>query len=414
MNNWQTYSGFEWLLIDLASRFGKDKDLFQDRIRWAQELLPLFKVDTINELKSNLASWIDIADDAPHFAGAALAIWDAYLGNVSNWTVSQDAASSGAQLMSCLMKCETGMHSTGVLGTLVPDLYTSVHKKMPTSKISRKVLKKGMIPHMYASSAAPKAIFGDDYEEFLRAYFSCVPKAQILSDMLVDAWNSSATEHVIIAPDGFVGRIPVLVREEKRIPYGEHTFTYQYDRIGTKKKGKAAGTKSLSANTVHLYDAYVLRELSRRCNYNTDTLLNALGALRSPSPHVDLDASTKLKELDKLSKSFNMVSLVAIEYISPESTRFLSKWYKDKLISLIEDVLNFADPFEVKVVHDDFGCHPNHVGAMKLHYNYLLQETYLSKWLEVTLAKLTGKAVIPMQVNLDTAKQILDAPYSIG
>lgn len=410
------YTGFEWLMIDLCSHFGHDKWQYPKRIEWTKELLPLFKVSTVELLKSNLAPWIAVADNKPHFTGSALAIWDTIQGEASNWTVAQDSASSGAQLMSCLMKCETGMYNTGVLGTDFPDLYTTVNEKLSNGglDIPRKLLKKGMIPHMYASTAAPEAIFGDNYPMFLTAYAQSVPMAQLLSDALVNAWNSAATEHCWELPDGFDVRVPVLVTEEKQIPYKEHKFAYRFQRIGTKEKGKAAGTKSLSPNVIHSYDAYVLRELARRCNYDVSVLGAALEALwEMPAGKVDIESATALKRCEQRFKKYGQVSLVAVEHINAGSVRYISDEYRNTLIELINEVMDHTS-FEIKTVHDEFSCLPNHVTKMKQHYNRILQETYLGKWMYVVLERLSGRTLVAPKVDQDIAQQILNAPFSIG
>tara|TARA_B110000503_G_C7156041_1_gene417345 strand:- start:1798 stop:3033 length:1236 start_codon:yes stop_codon:yes gene_type:complete len=410
------FSGFEWLLLDLASRFGKDKDTYNARIQWAEELLPLINVKTKSELKVNLEPWVATADDKPHFVGAALAIWDTIQNSASNWMVSQDSASSGAQLMSCMTKCHTGMSNTGVLGTDVPDLYTSVNDRMGEqgSTLPRKVLKKGMIPHMYASTVSPKRIFGESYNTFLKAYGETVPRAQILSDLLVDAWNSKATEHVVTAPDGFVAILPVLIQAHKIIPFKSHSYKYVYNTKGTKPKGKAKGTKALSANTTHIYDAYILRELNRRCNYSQTQVIAALEALTNPNlGKVDQCKAVKLKELEKLAKDFNQVSIVAVEYIDKNTAACVSESYRNQLVEILEQVL-LSDSFEIKNVHDDFACLPNYVSHMKFMYNLLLKETYIGKWIYAVLEKLTGKAYPVSKVDMVIADQILNASYSIS
>jgi len=410
------FSGFEWLLIDLASRFGKDKDTYIERIQWAEELLPLLNVETESQLKANLEPWVDNADDKPHFVGAALAIWDTIQNSTSNWMVSQDSASSGAQLMSCMTKCHTGMSNTGVLGTDVPDLYTTVNDKMGEngSKLPRKVLKQGMIPHMYASTVSPKRIFAESYPNFLRAYGETVPRAQILSDLLVDAWDSNATEHVVTAPDGFVAVMPVIVQKHKIIPFKDHSYKYVYSAKGTKPKGKAKGTKALSANTTHTYDAYILRELNRRCNYSYVQVTAALNALENPKlGKANQCKAVKLKELQKLSEEFNQVSVVALEYIDINTAGCVSENYRNQLIEILEQML-LSDSFEIKNVHDDFACLPNYVSHMKFMYNLLLKETYLGNWIYTVLEKLTGKAYPVSKIDMDIADQILDAPYSVS
>lgn len=346
----EIYSPFEWLLIDLASQYGMDKDTYSERIQWSVSQLNLFKVDSLLELQSSLSELLAESDDKAAFMGVALALWDTYKGIPSSWEVAQDAASSGAQLMSCLMKCETGMAHTGVLGTKVPDLYTDVHTAMDTASIDRKTLKKGMIPYMYASEKAPKAVFGADYPKFISAYGACVPAAQRLSNILVDCWDSEATEYTWELPDGFEVYIPVINQNQKKIPYKNHRVEYRFNELGTIPKGKH-GSKALSPNVIHSMDAYVLRELCRRCNYDPIALGRAIRSLESPKVGKACKAKAKkLKHLESLYREFKQVSVVAIEYITKETAACVSEEYRQELLNILY-VMEEVKPFSVRHIH---------------------------------------------------------------
>jgi hypothetical protein len=200
------------------------------------------------ELKTNLLPWIEKADDPEMFSGCAIAIWDAYHGRESSWQVGQDAASSGPALLSALLKCKTGMANTGITSESVPDLYQTVADEMG-SEVPRAKVKKATVPHVYASVAAPQAVFGDNYDKFVEAYSNVVPMAELAKNIMVNAWNPEAEFHEWQLPDGAYAHVKVLNTVKKSgYPLGKHTYTYQYQEIGT-KKSNTQGTKSLSANT---------------------------------------------------------------------------------------------------------------------------------------------------------------------
>lgn len=77
------YSGWEYLLIDAANAYGKDKDLFEARIKWAEDNL------------ADLENLYDTADSQPLFASAVLAIRKAQNGLPSGHLVGLDATCSG-------------------------------------------------------------------------------------------------------------------------------------------------------------------------------------------------------------------------------------------------------------------------------------------------------------------------------
>lgn len=416
---YRKYSGFEWLMIDFASRYKNTihERTYDKRIKWTHENLHLFQVDTLEELKINLNIRVGAAKEKASFVGAAIAIWDTLQGRESNWQVSQDSASSGPQLMSCMTKCVTGMTNTGVLGTKIPDMYTTVNDHMGDKGVEkeRKELKEGMMPFIYAGTADAKRVFKDSYPQFVKSYQETVPGAYMLSNLLANkAWNSNAIEHVIVAPDAFVAKIPVIISTQKKLPYLHHRYLYEYRKIGKKKAGKAEGTKALAANTIQLYDAYVLRELNRRCDYNRIDILTAIEALQEPNEVNEVnDKGGHLKYLEGLSVQFEQVSAVALEYIDKDTTALIGDKYRIQLITIFEQML-LSKCFTLKNVHDDFACLPNYVGHMKDMYNILLRETYMGRWIFAVLRDLTGKRYKVPEVNTEVADAILNAPYSIS
>lgn len=427
--NWNTFSGFEWLLIDVAARMGHDKEHFSTRIEWTvANVLPLIKAaPTFDLLKAFIEPLIKTADEPAMFCGACLAVWDTINGRESTWQVGADAASSGPQLQSCFMKCKTGMGNTGVLNwDKMPDVYTDVTLVMCTGglSITRKIVKKGIVPHIYASEAAPKAVFKTQYPAFIKAYKTVLPKAQEASDFMVQAWNSNAFEHVWTMPDGAVVRVPVIVKHQKSIPCGKHKIEYIYEELGTKKKG-LAGTKALSANITHSYDAYMLRELNRRCNYNKEHMENMLRLLTRELAHramsgekcptLTYSETDYMYYLESLYVKFTQASAVAFEYMDENNVQHLSDDYLLTLEHIAKSMLAHKS-FEVSNIHDEFKCLPNNVSQMKRHYNQLLWETYCSFWWFVTMETLTGHDVRFMadEIDLSIKDEILGAPYSIG
>ena len=406
------FSGFEWILIDLASRYGHDKLPFEDRLSFGSELIHLFKVDTLEKLKENIAPWLKEADEPEMFAGCCIALWDAYRGVSSTWQVGQDAASSGPALLSVLLGCEIGMENTGVIGKRVPDLYKSIGENMGVTT-ERDKIKKATVPHVYGSEAVPKAIWGNAYQTFVNAYAETVPMAELAKNMMINAWCSSADAHEWDLPDGAIAHIKVLNVEKKRgYPLGKHTYTYQYSVIGTKKQGEQ-GTKSISANHVHSFDGYMLRELNRRCNYSMVQVEKAVSIL-TKKIYVGIPCK-QLQRLESLYKRFNQVSVVALEYITEDTVINLSDGYKEKLLRILTDMGDYPS-FEVKNIHDEFLCLPNHINRMKYWYQELLVEAYKSTWWSDTYSRLVGEdhSYLNDEPRPEIIQAIREAQYAIN
>lgn len=79
----QTFTGFEYLLIDAANQMGHDKWLFEQRINWALE--------HIDELDTMVCT----EKTAPQFRKAVMAINEARRGEPSGHLVGFDACCSG-------------------------------------------------------------------------------------------------------------------------------------------------------------------------------------------------------------------------------------------------------------------------------------------------------------------------------
>jgi hypothetical protein len=99
----QTFTGYEYLLIDAANHFGLDKEIFEERIKWTAANL------------DKLEDHIDSADEAALFATTVMAIRKAQQGKPSGHMVGFDSVCSGMQIMSALTGCESGAEATGLI-----------------------------------------------------------------------------------------------------------------------------------------------------------------------------------------------------------------------------------------------------------------------------------------------------------
>lgn len=79
----QTFTGWEYLLIDCANHQGLDKAVFQDRIQWCN--------DHLDELEDH----VDTADEPELYAKAVMAIRKAQRGEPTGHMVGFDSVCSG-------------------------------------------------------------------------------------------------------------------------------------------------------------------------------------------------------------------------------------------------------------------------------------------------------------------------------
>ena len=242
----QTFTGWEYLLIDVANQYGLDKETFDNRIQWAQAHL-----DTLED-------YIDQAEEKPLYIKAVQAIRKAQEGKPSGHLVGFDGVCSGIQIMSAITGCYNGAKATGLVDPDVrADAYTAVTQAMNDDlaqhglnvQVSRKDAKQALMTSFYGSTLTPKTIFGEDTPElaaFYDAAQNIAPGAWQLLQELLASWRPYALEHAWQLPDGFQARIKVKTKRETRIEVDEldhATFTYQYYEYEGQRDGLSNAAK---------------------------------------------------------------------------------------------------------------------------------------------------------------------------
>lgn len=277
------YSGWQYLLIDVANQYGHDKMLFEERIQWATDNLDI------------LESLADTAETKPLYLKAVQAIRKAQKGIPTGHLVGLDACCSGLQVMSAITGCIDGATATGLVDPNVrADAYSTttqimnelLHDQGISVNVSRADAKQAVMTMYYGSKAKPIEIFGEDTPEisaFYQAAFKMAPGGWAALQELLNAWQPWALYHAWKMPDGYDAKVKVMVpvmtnkKPGIRITIDEidkASFTYEYKE----NVGQARGI-SLPANAVHSIDAYILRCMHRRCNYDMATVLTAQEAM---------------------------------------------------------------------------------------------------------------------------------------
>lgn len=382
------FTGFQYLLIDAANQFGLDKKLFEERIQWA--------MDHLNDLES----FIDQADTKPLYIKAVMAIRKAQQGVPTGHLVGFDGVCSGIQVMSALTGCIAGATATGMVDPNVrADAYSAVTKGMEdilggAVHVSRADAKQALMTVMYGSKKLPKVIFGEDTPELNAFYQSAqmtAPGAWELLQDLLGSWQPFALEHSWVLPDGFVAKVKVMAKKEARIEVDEldhATFTYEfYENVGSK-----TGI-SLPANVVHSWDAYVLRCIHRRCNYDRsmveyayDMLQGTLGNRSKGIPQATLQ-TMKMKYYVAQYERSGIADVVILPYIDQTTADELSTEHLQKLLELVEGMLKYL-PFEVVTIHDEFKCHPNNMNHLRQQYINVMADIADSNVLDDILSQI--------------------------
>lgn len=409
------YSGFEWLLIDAATQFGLDKLTFEERIEWTKSNL------------NNLEGLTNDAETEPLYYKAVLAIRKAQQNIPTGHMVGVDACCSGAQIMSSLTGCTSGGTATGLVDPdRRADAYTDTTSVMNRIlgggiNVSRKDAKRALMTSMYGSKATPKEIFGEDTPQ-LKAFYQAVtevaPGAWALLHVLLNSWNPMTLVHRWKLPDGYDAVVKVMVKQTARIEVDDldhSSFTYEfYENQGTKTG------LSNAANVIHSVDAYILREMHRRCNYNHDVITQAKEAIEVEMNKRNLGLTKQVlinlpNSIDYFKTQYDRsthISSAVLPHINRVTVSYLSDVHLQGLYRIACQMLGHK-PFPLVTVHDEFKAHANNVNQVRFHYKEILAELAESNVLDDLLSQVYGQPVKFEKLSSDLATKIRNSNYAL-
>lgn len=411
----QTFTGFSYLLIDAANHYGLDKKLFEERIQWAKD-----NIDVLETLQ-------DQADNKYRYIKAVMAIRKAQAGIPTGHLVGFDACCSGMQIMSAITGCFNGAKATGLIDQNIrADAYSAVTGEMNTIlggtlSVSRADAKDATMTSLYGSKAEPKRIFGEDTPElnaFYLAMHRVAPGAWELLQDLLDSWQPFALVHEWKLPDGYDARVKVMNTVESRIEVDEldhATFTYQWKENVGSEKGL-----SNAANVVHSVDAYTLRCLVRRCNYNPKIVSNAHSVLLESLLDRQLNGQPKkestegkhLYYIEQYERSY-MPDVVILPYLTSHTVKDLSEEHVSALLELVQQMLEYQ-PFEIVSIHDEFLCSPNNMNYLRQQYANILADLADSNILSDILSQIHGTQGTYPKATKDLSKYIRQSNYALS
>lgn len=414
----KTFTGWEYLLIDVVNHYGLDKLLFEERIQWAKDNLHC------------LEALADNADSKPLFLKAVMAIRKAQQGMPTGHLVGLDACCSGIQVMSAMTGCVAGAHSTGLIDpNLRADAYGKCTAVMTdllgsTVDVTRKQAKDALMTSFYGSKAKPKEIFGADTPEldaFYQAAHVVAPGAWELLQDLLASWQPYALMHSWKLPDGFDARVKVMKKKEARIEVDElnhASFTYEF----YENEGVKSGLSNV-ANLTHSMDAWILRSMHRRCNYDRNQVeyvdqciemeLLQRSLRGNPSQdEVDEFITDKVQYyIDQYTRS-TLADVVILPHLDQATVTCLSTEHLKALAAIITGMLAYL-PFELVTVHDEFKAHPNNLNHVRWQYREILAEIAESDILDDLLSQINGVPGTFNKLSFNLPDQIRKSNYAL-
>ena len=416
------YTAWEYLMIDVANSYGLDKKLFEERIEWAQT-----NIDQLEALA-------DQAETKPLYLKAVMAIRKVQQSKPTGHMVGLDASCSGIQIMSAMTGCWAGAEATNLVNPSARnDAYSMCTENMNKAlaaqflsvQVPRAKAKQALMTSFYGSKAKPIEIFGVDTPElkaFYNAAVELAPGAWELLHDLKGLWRAYALKHEWDLPDGYHARVKVMEKQETRVEVDElggASFTYIYYVNQGQKKGI-----SLAANTVHSVDAFVLREMHRRCNHDPLVLFFAKEALSQEQAlrtqgitktiPVDEETGHKLAYYIERYEATEQPSAAILPFIQDgRDTQYLSNSHLAKLVRITEQISQHK-AFPLVTIHDEFKSHANNCNHVRMHYASILAELSESQILNDIFTQIYGMEVSYNKLSNDLGDAIRKSSYALS
>lgn len=398
------FTGKQYLMMDVASHFGLDKEDWDVRLAW------------FDKHKDVLDGMLKQAEVPAQYFAAVAAWHDVQAGKPIGYPIALDATASGMQILACL----TGDRRAAQLCNVVNmgrrmDAYTEVYKYMlmkagAQGRVTRDMVKTGVMTSLYNSEAEPKRVFGTGIllTKFYETMEEELPAVWELNQYYKAIWDCTRSTYEWVLPDNFhvVCKVTDYINE-KVLFLGEH-----FDVV-TKVHGPTAEGRSLSANTTHSIDGMIVREIGRRCNYNPRKVAKLKELLNDDnlwldSADTDEDTELLLVLLERY-KASGYLSARILDCIHNGNAHMVP-W--DATMALINSLP--AKPFEVFSIHDCFRCLPTYGNDLRKQYTLQLHLIAKSNMLSDLLSQLMGHEVTIQKLDPTLADDILLSEYALS
>lgn len=399
----QTFTGKEYLKIDIASNYGLDKADWDDRIAW------------FDQNEHQLENMVVQADEPALFYAGLKAYRDVQAGKPIGYMVRLDATSSGLQILACL----TGDRSAAELCNVTDtghrrNAYKLVHDYMiqasgQGANIELDDLKQAIMTSLYGSLAEPKRVFGEGptLDLFYQSMEDLAPGAWELNTAMRTIWNPDALSHDWVMPDNFHVHTKVMDTVKETVHVEGMPFEVSYKVNQPMEDGR-----SLCANMTHSIDSLIVREITRRCDYDPIQVEYLREVIEQPELFNNLTRT----ESDKL---------VTILWNSYQESGYLSARILDHLNldnlghvdrSVIREMLqNLPErPFKVVSIHDCFCALPHYCNDLRHQYNTQLTLIARSNLLEYLISQIIGSPVQIDKLDRTLYRDVLQANYALS
>lgn len=395
----QTFTPKEYLQIDIANNYGLDKLSWEERLEW------------FRNNATNLDTLINDAENPALFYAGVSAWKESQAGKPIGYPISLDATSSGLQILSVL----TGDHQAAKLCNVVnvgkrQDAYNTIFELMlkevkNKQTINRNEVKRAIMTSLYGSEKVPKDVFGEG--ELLSIFHNVLNKsAPLVWDLnkaFLEIWDPTAYKYSWVLPDNFHVHTKVMTTAQETINfYDAQHFVYRQVN-----KPEENG-RSLGANVTHSIDGMIVREITRRCDYDPKKIDALINLIISNYSTKEDDKAPLVRSLWNHYEKTGYLSARILDVLNENNIHLVDSSVILELISTLP-----SRPFKVISTHDCFRVHPNYGNELRQQYNQQLYLIAKSNLLENLLTQITGHP-ITFDKNKSFAEEILVTNYALS
>lgn len=210
-----------------------------------------------------------------------------------------------------------------------------------------------------------------NFKNFITTVNTYLKGATFLRNLLVENWDATKDVQQWKLPDGFTAYCPVMKREAKLVKVAGVEV-----EVNVNVQTTSEYELSNAANIVHSVDGLLMREVTRRCNYDVEKL-QYLSFLFMQTENLQVNEPCannlhelgKLGELIKLYEESKFVSVRILDYINSYAD-ILALSYEHRMeLQEIVFKMNQYRPFEVIGIHDSYKCKANNMNFVRYWYN---------------------------------------------
>lgn len=361
-NKVQKLSGFQ----NLACAIVRSQDKLTEKWNFKEQLERFKTLDLDNaEGASNLAEFRALTAD-----------WKrAKQGLPVRSRVSLDATASGPQILSMLSGCQKTWRICGGNPDRPSDLYMEVFVQGKLRDVlpnlTKKQLKnKAIMPAYYGSKRGPEGVFGEYLDTFNHAMETLTPHSWSVAQILADSVERlKEPRYQWVLPDNFFAHKDLTTYQHRNTSYKGSTVQVQNEVLGFNEMRSHRG---MGANSIHSLDAFIAREMLRRC------------AIRRSEPNPEL-----VERLVELFKKTGFMSVRIAQHITKDSYAAQTP----EIQAVIADIIKTMpkERFDIVPVHDCFRALPNHGNTLRSQYNICLAQLSQSRLLSHIFEEIHNK-----------------------